>query len=72
MEQSVESNSFEKFKAITSLPTRTWSIFQIFFRKDFPENPVNLDIGNLVLITSTFQVKLSKFNFNFGLTSTLG
>ena len=40
-------------------------MFQIFF-KDFLENPVNLaGHGNLVLITWTVQVELSKLNFNF-------
>ena len=62
MEQSVESNSFEKFKAIAPLPILRL-YFRFFFvkKKDFsqPEH------GNLVLITSTVQVELSKSNFNF-------
>ena len=46
MEQPVESNSFEKFKAIAFVHTSP--IFQIFFpkkKKDFSENPVDLDMG---------------------------
>ena len=62
MEQSVESHSFEKFKAIAPLPILCL-YFRFFFvkKKDFsqPEH------GNLVLITSTVQVELSKSNFNF-------
>ena len=43
-----------------SITVHTSPIFQIFFlKKDFSENH-----GNLVLIT-TVQVELSKFNFNF-------
>ena len=44
MEQSVESNSFEKFTVIAPLPIL---IFQIFFvkKKDFSEDPVNLNMG---------------------------
>ena len=75
MEQSVESNFFKKFKAIASLPIPR-PYFRFFFlkknkktknkkqqqqQKDFSENPVNLaGHGNLVLITSTVQVELSK------------
>ena len=46
MEQSVESNSFEKFKAIASLPIAWYfaHISEIFCKKGFSENPVNLDI----------------------------
>ena len=63
-EQSVESNFFTKFKAIASLPMHISPTFQTFYKKkDFPENPVNL--GILVIITSTVQVELSKLNFNF-------
>ena len=43
MEQSVKSNFFNKFKVIASLP-----ILRPYFRlkkKDFAENPVNLDMG---------------------------
>ena len=45
MEQSVKSNFFKKFKAIASL-LHTSPIFQIFnfVKKDFLENPVNLDM----------------------------
>ena len=44
MEQSVESN-FKKFKAIASLPILL-PYFRFFFfkKKDFSENPVNLDM----------------------------
>ena len=61
MEQSVESNFFKKFKAIASLP-----IFQIFFfKKRFIRKSSKPGHENLVLITSTVQVEISKLNFNF-------
>ena len=44
MEQSVESNSFEKFKAMHHFPYFA-DISGRFFKKDFLENPVNLDMG---------------------------
>ena len=54
MEQPVQSNSFEKFKAIASLPSISdyFSVFLCpYFRlkknkktKDFSKNPVNLDM----------------------------
>ena len=45
MEQSIESNFFKKFKAIASIAHNS-PMFQIFLRKkNFSENPVNLDIG---------------------------
>ena len=44
MEQTVESSSFEKFKAIASLPI-LGPYFRFFLKKqDFSENPVNLDM----------------------------
>ena len=66
MEQSVESNFFKKFKAIASLPIFR-PYFSFFLKRLFkisskPGKPGN---GNLVLITSTVQVELSKLNFNF-------
>ena len=46
MEQSVESNFFKKFKVIASLPTlRPYFSFFVFLKKDFSENPVNLNMG---------------------------
>ena len=61
MEQSVESNSFEKFKAIASLP-----IFQILKKKKrFLKKTSKPGHGNLVLITSIVKFGLSKLNFNF-------
>ena len=44
MEQSVESDSFEKFKAIASLPIPFAHISDLK-KKDFSENPINLDMG---------------------------
>ena len=45
MQQSVESNFFKKFKAITSPPIlRTYFKFKKK-KKDFSKNPVNLDMG---------------------------
>ena len=66
MEQSVESNFFKKFKAIASLPIFR-PYFSFFLKRLFkisskPGKPGN---GNLVLITSTVQVELSKLDFNF-------
>ena len=63
MEQSVKSNSFEKFKVIASLPI-PHSCFR-FFKKDFLENPNKPGHENLVQLTSTVPVELSKLNFNF-------
>ena len=65
MEQPVESNSFEKFKAIKSqliiLP-----YFRYFCKKKrFFLKSSKPGHENLVLITSTVQVELSKLNFNF-------
>ena len=60
MEQSVESDSFEKFKAIASRPI-LWPYFRLKnIRKSSKPGPVNL-----FLITSTVQIELSKLNFNF-------
>ena len=51
MEQSVESNSFEKFKAIASrtVPTLFAHNSDLKKKKDFSENPANLDMGILLL-----------------------
>ena len=65
MEQSVESDSFEKFKAIASRPI-LWPYFRLKnIRKSSKPGPVNL-----FLITSTVQIELSKLNFNFDDTRT--
>ena len=65
MEQSIESNFFKKFKAIAST-VYTSPIFQIFFiKKKILRKSSKPGHGNLVLITSTVQVELSKLNFNF-------
>ena len=62
----MESNFFKKFKAIASLPIFR-PYFSFFLKRLFkisskPGKPGN---GNLVLITSTVQVELSKLNFEF-------
>ena len=46
MEQLIESNFFKKFKAIAST-AYTSPIFHIFLKKkkNFSENPVNMDMG---------------------------
>ena len=44
MEQSIGPNFFEKFKAIVST-AHTSPYFRFFLKKEFSENPVNLDIG---------------------------
>ena len=64
MVQSVKSNSFEKFKAIAALPILR-PYFRMFFLR-FLRKSSKFGYGNLVLITSTVQVELSKLNFNFG------
>ena len=58
MEQSVESNFFEKFKAIAST-ANTLPIIRFCRKSSKPGH------ANLILITSTVQVELSKLNFNF-------
>ena len=64
MEQLLESNSFEKFKAIALLPILR-PYLRFFLRKRFLRKSSKPGHGNLVLITSTVQVELSKLNFNF-------
>ena len=51
MEQSVESKSFEKFKAIASLPIHTLCPYSDLKKKkkDFSENLVNPDTGIFLL-----------------------
>ena len=45
MEQSVESNFFDKFKAMASLTLPAYfTNISDFFLKGFSENPVNLDM----------------------------
>ena len=61
-EKSMKSNFFKKFKVIAST-AHTSPIFQIFFF--FEKRKRFLRKWNLVLITSTVQVELSKLNFNF-------
>ena len=64
MVQSVESNSFEKFKAIASLLILR-PYFKLFLKKQFLRKSSKPAHGNLFLITSTVQVELSKLNYNF-------
>ena len=64
MEQSLESNSFEKFKAIALLPILR-PYLRFFLRKRFLRKSSKPGHGNLVLITVTVQVGLSNLNFNF-------
>ena len=45
MKQSVESNFFENFKAIASLSILLPYFKSFIKKKDFPKNPVNLDMG---------------------------
>ena len=65
MEQSVESNSFKKFKAIASLPILCPYFRSFLFKKRFLRKSSKPGYGNLVLITSTVRFELSKLNFNF-------
>ena len=64
MEHSVESNSFERFQAIASLPILC-PYFRLFLKNWFLWKSSKPGHWNLVLITSTVQVELSKLNFNF-------
>ena len=65
MEQLIESNFFKKFKAIAST-AHTSAIFHFFFKKKrFLRKSSKPGHGNLVIITVTVQVELSKLNFNF-------
>ena len=65
MEQSVESNFFKKFIAIASLPIPRPYFRFFFFEKIFFRKFSKPGQRNLVLITSTVQVELSKLSFNF-------
>ena len=66
MKRSLEFNFFEKFKAIASLLVLR-PYFRFFLKKNkrFLRKSSKPGHGNLVLITSTVQVELSKLNFNF-------
>ena len=64
MEESVESNFFDKFKAIALLPILR-PYFRFFFSKRFLRKSRKAGHGNLLLITSPVQVELSKLNFDF-------
>ena len=64
MGQLVESNSFEKFKVIASLPI-FHPYFFFFFLIRFLWKSSKPRHGNRVLITWTVQVELSDLNFNF-------
>ena len=54
MEQSVNSNSINRFKAIASTAHAS-PIFQSFLKKEFSENPVNLGLGIWFYYTSSFN-----------------
>ena len=63
MERSVEFNSFEKFKVKHHCPY--FAHISDLKKKRFLRKSSKPGHGNLVLITSTVQVELSKLNFNF-------
>ena len=66
MEQSLESSSFEKFKAIAShISAILCPHFRSLILKRFLRKSSKPGHGNVVLITLTVQVELSKLNFNF-------
>ena len=56
--ESVESNSFEKFKAIASLPILC-PFFRFLLKKkeDFSENPVNLEWESSSNLLKLFKLK---------------
>ena len=64
MKQSVESNFFKKFKVIASLsilhPYLRFFFFFFFSKIRFLRKSIKPGHGNLVLITSTVQLELSK------------
>ena len=64
MERSVEFISFEKFKVKHYCPYFA-HISDLKKKKRFLRKSSKPGHGNLVLITSTVQVELSKLNFNF-------
>ena len=71
MEQPMESNFFKKFKVIASQPILRPYFRFIFFEKRFlRKSSKPPGHGNLVLITPTVQVEISKLNFNFDDTRT--
>ena len=45
MEESVESHFLKKFKAVAYYYPYSAHISDFFKKKDFSENPVNLDMG---------------------------
>ena len=61
---TVSGNSFEEFKAIRHCLYFA-HISDFFSKKRFLRKSSKSGRGNLVLITSTVQVELSKLNFNF-------
>ena len=62
----MESNLFEKFKVIASYQCSYFAHISDFFKKKrFLRKSSKTGHENLVLITSTVQVELSKLNFNF-------
>ena len=64
MEQPVESNFFKKFLAVASLRILRL-YFRLFFKeKRFLRKSSKPGHGNLLLITSTVQIEISKLNFN--------
>ena len=66
MEQSVESNSFEKFKEKFKIFAHISDYYYLFFlKKRILRKSSKPGHGNLVLITSTVQVELSKLKFNY-------
>ena len=61
MEQSVEPNFFKRWHQSPYFV----HVSDFFFLKRFLRKSSKLGHGNLVIITSTVQVGLSKWNFNF-------
>ena len=62
MEQSVKSNSLEKLKTNSIVIAHT-SPIRFFLKKMFLKKSSKPGHENVVLITSTVQVELSKLNF---------
>ena len=61
----MDSDFFKKHKAIASLQIRRPYFSCFFLKKGFLGKYSKPEHGNLVLITPTVQVELSKLNFNF-------
>ena len=61
MEQSVQFNSFQKFKAKASLLILC-QYFRYFLKKVFSENPVKMDMGIYFYLLQLVKLNFQSFN----------